>query len=93
MTEILLSLFATIQDRKSNPVSGSYTTSLFEKGVDEIGKKVGEEGVEVVVAALSQSDERLISELADLAYHALVLMAQRGITLEQVAAELEMRHR
>jgi phosphoribosyl-ATP pyrophosphohydrolase len=93
MSDILESLLATIQDRKANPKTGSYTTSLFEKGIDEITKKVGEEAVEVVIAAQHQGRERLISELADLTYHTLVLMALQGITLEDMRAELEKRHK
>jgi phosphoribosyl-ATP pyrophosphohydrolase len=93
MSDILESLLATIQDRKANPKPGSYTTSLFEKGIDEITKKVGEEAVEVVIAAQHQGRERLISELADLTYHTLVLMALQGITLEDMRAELEKRHK
>lgn len=93
MSEILARLYATIQDRQANPREGSYTAQLFNAGLDEIAKKVGEEAVEVVLAAARQSTERTVSELADLAYHALVLMAQLGITPDQVAAELERRHR
>jgi phosphoribosyl-ATP pyrophosphohydrolase len=92
MSDTLQSLFETIKDRQANPKAGSYTNSLFTAGIDEIAKKVGEEGVEVVVAALHQNHERLISELADLAYHALVLMAQTGVTPEEVATELQRRH-
>ncbi len=93
MTDIIESLFATINERKANPKPGSYTNSLFEKGIDEITKKVGEEAVEVVVAAHNQTRERLISELADLTYHTLVLMSLQGITLDDVRAELEKRHK
>lgn len=93
MGEILARLYAVIQDRQANPREGSYTTQLFQAGLEEIAKKVGEEAVEVVLAAARQGTERTISELADLTYHVLVLMAQLGITPEQVAAELERRHR
>ncbi|MFN7209015.1 MAG: phosphoribosyl-ATP diphosphatase [Aggregatilineales bacterium] len=93
MSETLARLYATIQDRQANPREGSYTSQLFQAGLEEIAKKVGEEAVEVVLAAARQGAERTISELADLTYHALVLMAQLGITPEQVAAELERRHR
>jgi phosphoribosyl-ATP pyrophosphohydrolase len=64
---------------------------LFAAGADEIVKKVGEEAIEVVLAAKGQGDERLVSELADLLYHALVLLAARGLTLAQVEAELQRR--
>lgn len=93
MTDILNTLYSTIQDRKATPRPDSYTTSLFEKGIDEITKKVGEEAVEVVIAAQNQSRERLISELADLTYHTLVLLVQTGVTLDEVGAELARRHR
>ncbi len=92
MTEILDTLFATIQDRKANPKPDSYTTRLFEAGLDEISKKVGEEAIEVIIAAQVQGKDRLISELADLTYHTLVLIAQAGLTPADVAAELERRH-
>jgi phosphoribosyl-ATP pyrophosphohydrolase len=93
LSEILARLYALIQDRKVNPREGSYTAQLFRAGTEEIAKKVGEEAIEVVLAAVQQGAERTISELADLTYHTLVLMAQLGITPEQVAAELERRHR
>jgi phosphoribosyl-ATP pyrophosphohydrolase len=86
-------LYNIILDRKTNPKSGSYTNSLFDSGLPRIAQKVGEEGTEVVVAALSQENERLIEEIADLAYHVLVLMAAKGITLADVAGELEKRHK
>lgn len=90
---ILADLYATILDRKVNPKPGSYTNSLFESGLARIAQKVGEEGTEVVVAALSQDRPRLVEEVADLAYHLLVLMAEKGVTPEDVAAELEKRHK
>ena len=86
-------LFDVIEDRKMNPTDGSYTASLFKGGLSKIAQKVGEEGTEVVIAALVQTDERLIEEVADLAYHTLVLLSARGIQPEQVLAELEKRHR
>ena len=86
-------LFSIITDRKTNPREGSYTTALFALGRDEILKKVGEEAVEVVIAGASQSDERLISEVADLTYHCLVLLADRGLSPDDIAQELERRHK
>ena len=86
-------LFDVIEDRKNNPTEKSYTSSLFNEGLSRIAQKVGEEGTEVVVAALVQEDQRLIEEVADLTYHALVLLSARGITPTQVLAELEKRHR
>lgn len=85
-------LEAIIQERKRNPKPDSYTNKLFDKGIEKITQKVGEEAVEVVVAALSQSRELQIGELADLFYHTLVLMAQLDLTLDDVNAELARRH-
>ena len=85
-------LFDVIEDRKQNPAEKSYTSSLFRDGLSRIAQKVGEEGTEVVVAALSQDDERLIEEVADLTYHILVLLSARGIKPVQVLEELEKRH-
>ncbi len=84
-------LYLTILDRKESPVENSYTSSLFAQGLPRIAQKVGEEGTEVVVAALSQANERLIEEIADLAYHVLVLMVAKGVTPQEVAAELLKR--
>lgn len=86
-------LFDLIQDRKENPFEGSYTSSLFAAGLPRIAQKVGEEGTEVVVAALAQENQRLIEEVADLTYHTLVLLSARGLTPADVLAELEKRHR
>jgi len=91
MSDILESLWQVIQDRKEKLPEGSYTAELFSLGMTEIAKKVGEEGVEVGVAALAQSDERVVSEAADLVYHLLVPLASRGLTWGDVEAELERR--
>ena len=88
----LATLAQVIRDRQANPTPNSYTASLLAQGTPAVAQKVGEEAVEVVVAALSQSDERLISESADLLYMLLILLAQRGISLEAVEAELISRH-
>lgn len=85
-------LFDVIEDRKLNPSETSYTTSLFREGLPKMAQKVGEEATEVVIAALAQSDERLVEEVADLAYHTLVLLAARNIHPDRVLAELEKRH-
>ena len=85
-------LFDVIEDRKKNPSEKSYTTSLFNEGLPKIAQKVGEEGTEVVVAALAQEDQRLIEEVADLTYHTLVLLSARGLSPADVLAELEKRH-
>lgn len=86
-------LYKIILDRKDNPTESSYTASLFAKGLPHVAQKVGEEGTEVVVAALSQENERLVEEIADLTYHVLVLMAVKGVTPTEVAGELEKRHK
>ena len=86
-------LYNIILDRKENSPEGSYTASLFTKGLPHITQKVGEEGTEVVVAALSQDNKRLVEEIADLTYHILVLMAAKDVTLAEVAGELEKRHK
>ncbi|OGN73280.1 MAG: phosphoribosyl-ATP diphosphatase [Chloroflexi bacterium GWB2_49_20] len=86
-------LFDVIQSRKKNFSKSSYTSSLFEEGLAKIAQKVGEEGTEVVVAALAQNDQRLIEEIADLTYHTLVLLAARGLTPADVLVELEKRHK
>ena len=85
-------LFDVIEDRRKNPTEKSYTSSLFSDGLPRIAQKVGEEGTEVVVAALSQDDQRLIEEVADLTYHTLVLLSARGIKPQDVLRELEKRH-
>jgi len=86
-------LFDVIEDRKRNPSESSYTASLLAQGLPKIAQKVGEEGTEVVVAALAQDDQRLIEEMADLAYHTLVLLSARNLTPAQVVSELEKRHK
>ena len=87
----LQELYQTILNRKNFPADDSYTSSLFNKGLPLIAQKVGEEGTEVVVASLSQDDDRLIEEIADLTYHVLVLMAARGIQPGEILKELEKR--
>ncbi len=85
-------LYDVIESRRQNPSEKSYTSSLFAEGLPKIAQKVGEEGTEVVVAALAQDDRRLIEEVADLTYHTLVLLAARGLKPEDVLVELEKRH-
>ena len=89
--DILRELYSVIQDRKEHPVEGSYTNYLFDKGTDKISKKLGEEAVEVVIAASQRDRKATIQEIADLEYHLLVLMADRGITLDDIEAELRSR--
>lgn len=92
MPDMLAQLEAVIIDRKHAPKVGSYTNTLFDEGVNKIAQKVGEEAVEVVIAALGQGREEQIGELSDLFYHVLVLMAQLDLRLEDVMIELEHRH-
>lgn len=91
--DFIATLFTLIQSRKETLPEGSYTTSLFRAGEDEIVKKVGEEAIEVVVAVKGQGPERVTSEMADLVYHSLVLLAQQNLTWQMVVDELERRHR
>ncbi|MCP5096590.1 MAG: phosphoribosyl-ATP diphosphatase [Chloroflexi bacterium] len=93
MTDILDKLVTILQDRKENPTPESYTASLFADGEDEIVKKIGEEAVEVIIAAKSQGNQRVIEETADLLYHTLVLLVSRDLTLDDIKAELEKRHK
>ena len=86
-------LVRVVKDRKNNPVEGSYTAYLFGRGVDKIAKKMGEEAVEVVIASKNEDKEDLTREIADLAYHLLVLMEQKGVSLADVCTELKRRHK
>ena len=88
----LRGLYDLLMSRKAEMPQGSYTTYLFEKGLDKILKKVGEETTEVIIAAKAEDKKETIYEIADLAYHVLVLMAQSGITVEEVRDELASRH-
>ena len=88
----LPTLQAIIQDRQAHPRPDSYTAQLFAMGQDEIIKKVGEEAIEVILAAKAQGPERLVAEVADLVYHTLVLLTACGLTLSDVETELERRH-
>jgi len=85
-------LFELIRGRKEEKKEGSYTTYLFEKGLDKILKKVGEESTEVIIAAKSADKAETIYEIADLAYHVMVLMIEAGIDLEDIHRELSSRH-
>ncbi|MBI5300673.1 MAG: phosphoribosyl-ATP diphosphatase [Chloroflexi bacterium] len=92
MSDVLDALYATIESRKTNAPAGSYTAQLFATGENEIVKKIGEEAIEVIVAAKGQGDERIVSEVADLMYHTFVLLASRGIAWRAVEDELARRH-
>ena len=86
------SLIKLIEGRKTDKQEGSYTTYLFEKGMDKILKKVGEESTEVIVAAKNNDKKETIYEISDLAYHVMVLMIEMGISLEDIHRELASRH-
>ena len=88
----LQSLMTLIEGRKTEKKEGSYTTYLFEKGLDKILKKVGEECTEVIIAAKAEDRAETIYEISDLVYHTMVLMIQQGITLEDIHRELASRH-
>ena len=88
---LLDGLYELIQSRERERPAGSYTTYLFEEGLDKILKKLGEESAETIIAAKNDDDERLTAEVSDLVYHLLVLLVARGVSLSQVAAELGKR--
>ncbi|MFX3625247.1 MAG: phosphoribosyl-ATP diphosphatase [Ectobacillus sp.] len=91
MTNIVKELYEDIVSRKENPIAESYTNYLFTKGEDKILKKIGEESTEVVIAAKGSDKTELVNELVDLAYHCLVLMAEKGVSLEEIEEEMKRR--
>lgn len=91
MNDTLKNLYAVVEDRKANPQEGSYTCYLFEKGLDKILKKVGEECSETIIAAKNGVQEDTVGEISDLIYHLTVMMVQSGIPLEAVMGELDAR--
>lgn len=93
LDEVLAHLYEVIQERQRLKPANSYTTYLFNEGIDKILKKVGEESTETIVAAKNESIEPLVAELSDLLYHLLVLMVARGVSLKQIAHELQARSR
>jgi phosphoribosyl-ATP pyrophosphohydrolase/phosphoribosyl-AMP cyclohydrolase len=88
----ILELENVIEDRYTNPQEGSYINKLRNKGLNKIAQKVGEEGVEVVIAALAETETDLINEASDLMFHLLVLLKEKGVKLETIAKNLEGRH-
>lgn len=85
-------LMELLKGRKEDPKEGSYTSYLFDKGLDKILKKIGEESTEVIIAGKAEDKKETVYEIADLAYHVMVLMTETGITLEDVTQELASRH-
>lgn len=90
--DIIPKVIAKIKDRKANPEPGAYTTYLFEKGMDKMLKKVGEETSEVIIAAKNQDKAELTAEISDLLYHLFVVMEESGVSLEDIKGELLNRH-
>ena len=90
---ILKKLTGIIKDRKGNPVEGSYTNYLFDKGIDKILKKVGEECSEVIIGAKNRDKDEMTYEISDLVYHIIVLMVNEGLELSDIEKELEKRHK
>ncbi|MFD3155321.1 bifunctional phosphoribosyl-AMP cyclohydrolase/phosphoribosyl-ATP diphosphatase HisIE [Haloimpatiens sp. FM7330] len=90
---ILKKLYTLIQDRKDNPKEGSYTNYLFEKGLDKILKKVGEESSEVIIGAKNKNKDEMIYEISDLIYHLLVLMVNEKVSIEEIKKELLRREK
>ncbi len=88
---IIDELFSVIEDRRDNPKEGSYTNYLFDKGIDKICKKIGEEAAEIIIAAKNAAPDEIRYESADFLYHLLVLLCERGLTPSEVFAELEKR--
>lgn len=91
MTNVITDLEMVLLDRRKNPVADSYTTGLLKAGEDEIVKKIGEEAIEVIIAAKGQGDQRVIEESADLVYHLLVLLVARDLSWRDVELELSRR--
>jgi len=89
--QVLQDLYRVILDRKEHPMEGSYTCYLFEKGLDKILKKVGEESAETIIAAKNEVASETVGEICDLMYHLLVMMVEKEIPLEDVLKELEIR--
>ena len=90
--EVLAALYATVENRRDNPKEGSYTCYLLEKGLDKILKKVGEECTEVIIAGKADDKAETVYEIADLAYHVMVLMVEMGISVDDIHRELASRH-
>lgn len=91
MNDTLKTLYEVVSDRKANPQEGSYTCYLFDKGLDKILKKVGEECAETIIASKNDVPAETVGEISDLLYHLTVLMVEKGIPLEDVMTELDRR--
>jgi len=84
-------LYKIIEERKESPIEGSYTSYLFEEGLDKILKKIGEESAEVIISSKNDDLKETVGEISDLFYHTLVLMVSKGIKVADIVAELEIR--
>jgi len=93
LSRVLDQLYALIESRERERPEGSYTTYLFDKGIDKILKKVGEESAETIIAAKNEEPEPLVAEVSDLIYHLIVLLVARGVSLDEVRAELARRRK
>ena len=91
MNDTLQALYAVVKDRKQNPQEGSYTCYLFDKGMDKILKKVGEESAETIIAAKNGINTETVGEISDLVYHLMVMMVESGIDVQEVLDELDKR--
>ena len=92
-SSVFRELYATVIGRKNDPSEGSYTNYLFDKGLDKILKKVGEEAAETIIAAKNQDRQELIGETGDLIYHLTVMLAEKGISMDEIEQELKSRFR
>ncbi len=90
--QFLIELSHVIEERQKSPREGSYTCQLFASGEDEILKKVGEEAIEVILAAKGQGHQRIVEEVSDLLYHLLVLLSFKQVGLDEIETELRRRH-
>lgn len=91
MNNVINELYEVIEGRKKDPIEGSYTSYLFEKGLDKILKKLGEEASEVIISSKNNDKKEMINEISDLLYHLLVLMVDKGLKIEDILEELEKR--
>ena len=91
MSQVITSLFETIQSRKTETNPNSYTVSLFKAGENEVLKKIGEEAIEVIIAAKGEGDERVVYEMSDLLYHCMVLLSMRELSWSDIEEELASR--
>lgn len=90
--DVLQQVYQVIEDRKQNPVEGSYTNYLFDRGLDKILKKIGEETAEVIIGGKNEGNHEVIYEISDLLYHLMVLMVEKDVSWNDIYKELDKRH-